>query len=70
MVAELRKMGDKIALYTDDARTYRRFSKWAYTLYKIPYIQDRKLVGADFYFNKGFKSTIKCVIKGQLTLDI
>ena len=58
MVAELRKIGDKLALYTNDNRVYRSFAKGVYPLCKIPYTQDGRLVGVDLYFDKKVKNTI------------
>ena len=70
MVAELRKVGSELALYTDDNWVYQRFYKWPHTLCKAPYTQSGKLVGVDLYFDKKVKHTIIQVINGQLMLSI
>ena len=70
MVAELREMGNELALYTDDNRLYRRFSGWSCTIFKVPYTQGGKLIAVDIYFDRKFKSTVSRVINGQLVLNI
>ncbi len=70
MVAEIREIGDKLVVYTDDNRLYRIFDKRLRPLFQIPYAQNGKVVGIDFYFDRKFKNTIIQVIKGQLMLDL
>ena len=70
MVAELRRVNKRLALYTDDNDVYQRLSKWQYTLYKAPYVQKGKLIGVDLYFNRQLKHTVSQVINGQLMLDL
>ena len=70
MVAELRKVDNRLVLYTDDDQVYKRLYKWPYTLYKAPYTRSGKLVGFDLYFDKELKSTVAQIISGQLMLDI
>ncbi len=70
MVAELRNVADKLALYTDDNRVYERFHKRTPTLYRVPYIQNGKLVAIDLYFDRKLKNTITQVINGQLMLEM
>jgi len=68
MVAELRKVNNKLALYTDDERIYKCFSKWPHTSSRIRYTQSGKLVGIDFYFDRRLRRTVRQVINGQLML--
>ncbi len=70
MVAELRKVGGELVLYTDDNLVRQRFHKWPHTLCKVPYTQSGKLVGVDLYFDKKVKHTIIQVVNGQFTLGI
>ncbi|MFC1912659.1 hypothetical protein ACFLX7_00455 [Chloroflexota bacterium] len=66
----MRKVDKKLALYTDDERIYRCFSKWQNTLYRVPYIQSGKMIGVDLYFDTQVSNTVRQVIKGQLMLDV
>ncbi len=70
MVAELRRMGDKLALYTNDNRLYKSFAKGVCPLSKVPYTQDGRLVGIDLYFDKKVKNAIIQIVNGQLMLDM
>ncbi len=70
MVIELRKIGGRLALYTDDAGVYERFHKWRDTLCEVPYTQGGKQVAIDFYFDRKFRDTVVRVLDGQLMLDI
>ena len=70
MVAELRNMGDKLALYTDDNRLYRQLSKRSYALYGVPYTRAGKMVAVDLYLDRKARGTIKRVLSGQMLLDI
>ena len=70
MVAELRKVDKRLALYTDDDPVYKRLYRWPYTLYKAPYTKNGKLVGVDLYFDRQLRHTVVQVINGQLMLDI
>lgn len=70
MVAELRRIGKRLALYTDDTELYRRLSRWKATLYRVPYNQGRKVVGVDLYFEPWARKTVKRVLRGQTVLDM
>ena len=70
MVAELRTMGDKIALYTDENQVYRRLRKGIPPLYMIPYFQHGRPVGFDLYFDRKLKRTVVQIMKGQLVLNL
>jgi len=70
MVAELRKIGGRWALYTNDAFVYKHLSKYTIATNKIPYIKNGKMVGIDFYFDKKSTRTAKKVARGQLLLGI
>lgn len=70
MVAELRRIGKRLALYTDDTEVYRRLSRWKATLDGVPYNQGRKVVGVDLYFEPWARKTVKRVLRGQTVLDI
>ncbi len=69
MVAELRNMGNRLALYTDDDRVYQYLHKWTCTMFRVPYTRDGKLVAADLYFDRKARSTVDRVLDGQLMLD-
>ena len=70
MVAELRKVNNKLALYTNDDRVYKSLYKRSYTLHRAPYLQEGKLVAVDLYFDRRVASTLTQVINGQLLLEI
>ena len=70
MVAEIRKIGNRTALYTNDNRLYKLVNKWPVAKHKVRYIQNGKVIGVDFYFNKKWTRPIKRISKGQLPLDI
>lgn len=70
MTAELRTIGDRVALYTDDQGFYRRLREALPPLYKIPYYRRGKMVGVDMYFDKKQEGTVARVMKGQLLLNI
>jgi hypothetical protein len=70
MVAELRRIGSKLALYTDDDGVYRRLSRWNATLSRRPYKQGKNVVAVDMYFEPWARKTIKRVLSGQAVLDI
>ena len=70
MVAELRNMGDKLALYTDDDRLFRQLKKQNYTFYGIPYTNQGKTVAVDLYLDRKARKTVTKVLQGQLLLDI
>jgi len=70
MVAELRRIGNKLALYTDDNDVYHRLSRWNATLYRVPYKQGKSVVGVDMYFEPWARKTVKRVLAGQAVLDI
>ena len=70
MVAELRKIDQRLVLHTDDNLVYRRLNKLPYTLRKVPYIQDGRTVAIDLYFDRKAKSTVVRVMNGQLMLGL
>ena len=70
MTAELRTIGDRLALYTDDELVYRRLREGLPPLCKVPYFQRGRMVAIDLYFDKKLKGTVARVMKGQLMLDI
>ena len=70
MTAELRTIGNRLAVYTDDESLYRRLREAPRPLYKIPYLKGGKMVGVDLYFDKKFKHTVARVVDGQMMLDI
>ena len=70
MVVELRKIGRRWALYTNDEMVYKHLGKCTIAANKVPYIQNGKLVGIDFYFNEKLNRTIRKVAKGQMFLGI
>ena len=70
MVAELRNIGSRLALYTNDAWLYERFHKWSDTLCEVSYIQGGKRIAVEFYFDRKFRDTVVRVLDGQLMLDI
>lgn len=56
-ITELRDMGDKLALYTEDNSVLHRFRFWKQLIYLVPYNrQDTRgkehFVGADLFFPK------------------
>ena len=70
MIAELRTIGSRVAVYTDDQGIYRRLKQGLTPLYKVPYLKGGKTVGLELYFDKKFKRTVTRVIGGQMLLDI
>lgn len=70
MTAELRTIGDKLAVYTDDELLYRRLREGPTPLYKIPYLKGGKTVAVDLYFDKKFKDIVARIVDGQMLLDI
>lgn len=70
MTAELRTIGDKLAVYTDDELLYRRLREGPAPLYKIPYLKGGKMVGVDLYFDIKFKEIVARIVDGQMLLDI
>lgn len=70
MTAELRVMGDKIALYTDDNRVYGRFRRGVMPLYKTPYFRNGRVIGYDLFFNLNQKGAVAQIMNGQLLLDM
>jgi len=69
MTAELRIVGDKLVLFTDDNQVYRRFRQGIRPLYERPYIQHGNLVAYDLYFEKKQRRAIVRVMKGQFSLN-
>ena len=56
-ITELRLVGKKLVLYTEDNGILARFRHWSQMLYLIPYTREimggaGQLVGADLYFPK------------------
>jgi len=70
MVAELRRIGNRLALYTDDNTVYERLTKWKATVNGVPYQQGHKTVAVDLYFEPWARKTVKKVLKGQLILNL
>ena len=70
MVIEIRKIGGRLALYTDDADVYERFHIWRDTLCEVPYTQGGKRIAVDLYFDSKIKGIVTMVSDGQLMLDI
>jgi hypothetical protein len=70
MVAELRKIGSQVVLFTNEAPIYRRLNGLSLTNYKVPYLQNGKVVGIDFYFDRSLRKTAQKVKDGQLLLGI
>lgn len=70
MTAELRTIGDRLALYTDDELVYRRLREGPTPLYKIPYFQRGRMVAIDLYFDIKLKDTVARIMTGQFLLDI
>ena len=70
MVAELRRIGSRLALYTDDNTVYERLSRWKATLYGVPYQQGRRIVAVDLYFEPWARKTVKRALRGQLMLNM
>jgi len=70
MVTEVRRLGNILALYTDDARVYEQFHKRKYTLREVTYFKGGKRVAVDLYFDRRFRRSLVRVIKGQLMLDL
>jgi len=69
MVTELRGMGNRLALYTDDDRVYKYLHKRTCTISKVPYTQNGRLIAVDLYFDKKVRRTVTRVLNGQLMLD-
>jgi hypothetical protein len=70
MVAELRRTGGGIILYTDNAHFYKYLKKYSLAERQIPYLQNGKIVGIDMYFDKTLRRTVQRVKTGQMLLDI
>jgi hypothetical protein len=70
MTAELRIVGNKLVLYTDDNHLYRRLHKGINPIYKVPYFQNDRLVGYDLYFERKFRRTIVRIMKGQTAFKL
>ncbi len=70
MTAELRIVGDKLVLFTDDNQVYRRFRQGIRPLYQRPYFKHGNLVAYDLYFEKKQRRAIVQVMKGQFALNI
>jgi len=70
MVAELRRSGTRMVLFTDEAPIYRHLNELSITKYKIPYLKNGKVVGIDLYFDRKLWRTVRRVKDGQMVLDI
>ena len=70
MVAEIRKLGKHLALYTEEVPVYTYLNKKLVPSQKIPYLQNGKPVGFDLYYDARMSRTIRQVIRGQLLLGI
>lgn len=70
MVAEIRILGGRTVLYTDNASLYRYLNKNLHPIKKVPYIQNGKTVGYDFYYHIGYEQIIRQVINGQLLMEM
>ena len=70
MATELRRIGNRLALYTDDNAVYERLSRWKATLNRVPYQQGRRIVAVDLYFEPWARKTVKRVLRGQTVLNI
>lgn len=70
MKAEIRTIGNRLAVYTDDQHIYRRLKESLPPLYKVPYLKGGKMVGVDLYFDLKFRNTVARVVDGQFLLDI
>jgi hypothetical protein len=70
MVAEVRRNGRQLVLFTNERQIYRHINKSRLSQHKVRYFQDGKLVGIDFYFDRKFARTIKAFSRGQMPLGI
>ena len=70
MVAELRRNGKRWILYTDNTLIYKNLCKSPFTVKKIPYIKNGKVVGIDFYVSSKSFRAMRRITKGQLALGI
>ena len=51
-VMELRTVGDKVALFANGTEANRLIQRCIESIYTIPYRQNGRLIGVDFYFKK------------------
>ncbi len=70
MVAELRRNGKQLVLYTDNKVLYNYIDSHSAPRYKIPYLQKGKVIGIDLYFDRGLRYTVKHLKSGQMVLGI
>lgn len=70
MTAELRVIGNRLAVYTDDQDLYRRLQEGPVPLYKVPYLKGGKTVAVDLYFDIKFKNIVARIVEGQMLMDI
>jgi len=70
MVAEVRKIGKRLVLYTNEVKVYTYLNKKLAPSARVSYLQNGKPVGFDFYYDAKLTRTIKQVAKGQLLLPI
>jgi hypothetical protein len=70
MVTEIRRTGGRIVLYTDEARIYKYLNQVTLTKHKVPYLQNGKIVGIDFYFDKKLCRIVQRVKNGQMLLGL
>lgn len=55
---ELRTMGDRLVLYTEDNIILIRFRSWEQLLYWVPYSKGGQLIAADLYFPKSAQKSL------------
>ena len=70
MVIEIRRLDNKIALYTDESEVYKNFAKRTEALYSVPYFQGKNIIGVDIYFNDRDEGMIRSLLDGQYMMDI
>jgi len=70
MVAEIRRIGSRTVLFTNDPTLYNHLNRLSLTRHKVRYLQNGKLVGIDFYFDRRFRKIARRVKNGQLLLGI
>lgn len=66
----MRKTGGRIVVFTNDSQFYKYLNQVNLKKHKIPYMQNNKIVGVDFYFDKKLRKIVKRIKNGQMLLDI
>jgi len=63
VIAELRDMKEKLALYTDNIEIERRLKRLNSCIYWVPYYDSHsnKIVGVDLFFKKSAKNMLSKV---------